>query len=382
MFRIFIITAVLFLFSCRKDASITAYVPTLDSIPVGDTLVPYVPNLPTDLYDYEGIIYPQHMLEDPVLNITASINSENPVTNEGATLGRVLFYDKNLSFNNTVSCATCHHQDKAFADGLAFSTGFNGGQTGRNSMAISNINYNRRFFWDTRAPFIETQVLMPIQDHIEMGMTLSDLESKLSNLDFYAELFIQAFGSSEITSERISLALGQFLKAMRSYRSKYDKAVENNFADYTAEEYMGYEMYFSGDFKCNNCHNSQNFGGVARQNNGLDAYFTDIGVANVTQNEDDIGKFKTVSLRNVELTAPYMHDSRFGTLEEVIDFYSTDVNAHPNLDERLTTTNQIGGPPIQFNFTQEQKSALIAFLKTLTNIDFINDVRYSNPFPN
>ena len=382
MFRIFIITAVLFLFSCRKDASITAYVPTLDSIPVGDTLVPYVPNLPTDLYDYEGIIYPQHMLEDPVLNITASINSENPVTNEGATLGRVLFYDKNLSFNNTVSCATCHHQDKAFADGLAFSTGFNGGQTGRNSMAISNINYNRRFFWDTRAPFIETQVLMPIQDHIEMGMTLSDLESKLSNLDFYAELFIQAFGSSEITSERISLALGQFLKAMRSYRSKYDKAVENNFADYTAEEYMGYEMYFSGDFKCNNCHNSQNFGGVARQNNGLDAYFTDIGVANVTQNEDDIGKFKTVSLRNVELTAPYMHDSRFGTLEEVIDFYSTDVNAHPNLDERLTTTNQIGGPPIQFNFTQEQKSALIAFLKTLTDIDFINDVRYSNPFPN
>lgn len=382
MQRFYMIATVLVLVSCRKDPAISPYVPpTLDSVPLVDTTVPYLPNLPTDLYDYEGILYPDHLLSDPVLNLVSGFNSANPVTNEGATLGRVLFYDKNLSFNNTTSCASCHHQDKAFSDGLAFSSGFEGGLTSRNSMAISNIHYNRRFFWDTRANFIETQALMPIQDHIEMGMTLSELEIKLSSLSYYENLFIQAFGTSEITSERIALALGQFLKAMRSYRSKYDHGVENNFADFTAEEYMGYEMYFSGDFKCNNCHTSQNFGGTSVQNNGLDGYFTDLGVAGFTFDETDIGKFKTVSLRNVELTAPYMHDGRFATLEEVIDFYSTGVNAHPNLDERLTTTNEIGGPPLQFNFTPEQKAALIAFLKTLTDQEFINDVRYSNPFP-
>ncbi len=170
MQRFYIIATVLFLVSCRKDPSISPYIPpTLDSIPLVDTTVPYVPNLPADFYDYESILYPDHLLSDPILNLVSNFNSANPVTNEGATLGRVLFYDKNLSFNNSIACASCHHQNKAFSDGLTFSSGFEGGITGRNSMAISNIHYNRRFFWDTRADFIETQALMPIQDHIEMG---------------------------------------------------------------------------------------------------------------------------------------------------------------------------------------------------------------------
>lgn len=382
MQRYYIIATVVVLVSCRKDPGISPYVPEiLDSIPVNDTLTPYAPNLPAEFYDYEGIIYPDYLLSDALLNLISNTNSANPVTNEGATLGRVLFYDKNLSVNNTIACASCHHQEKAFSDGLTFSYGYDGGLTSRNSMAISNIHYNRKFFWDTRASNVEEQVLMPIQDHIEMGMDLGDLEIKLAELNYYPNLFLHAFGSSDITSEKIALALGQFLKAMRSYRSKYDQGKENNFADFSAQEQMGYDMYFGNDFKCSYCHSSENFGGVSIQNNGLDAHFVDKGVANVTFNEADIGKFKTVSLRNIELTAPYMHDGRFNTLEEVIDFYSTNINAHPNLDDRLTTTGHTGGPPIQFNFTPEEKAAIIAFLKTLTDLDFINDIRYSNPFP-
>ncbi|MBI3135252.1 MAG: cytochrome-c peroxidase [Bacteroidetes bacterium] len=368
--------------SCRKDPGlITPVPPVLDSIDDGGTAVPYVPNLPDTLYDYENIVYPQHMLNDPILNITNNSNDGDNITNEGATLGRVLFYDKNLSANNTISCASCHHQNKAFSDGMKFSSGYLGELTGRNAMAISNVNYQRRFFWDARAATIEDQALMPIQNAVEMGMTLSNLELKLATLSYYPELFTAAFGTPEITASKIATALGMFMKSMRSFRSDYDLGVETNFADFTAEELAGKELFFSGDAKCNNCHISQNFGGTERHNNGLDAIYTDLGLAYVTDNEADIGRFKNPSLRNIELTAPYMHDGRFATLEEVLDFYSTDVNAHPNLDDRLTTTVTTGGPPIHFNFTAAQKASLIAFLKTLTDYPYITDPKYSNPFP-
>jgi cytochrome c peroxidase len=376
------IPAVLLLTSCHKDKTIAPYIPpVLDSVPLGDIIVPYEPNLPDKLYNYANIPFPQHMEDDVLMSISHNANDGDNITNEGATLGRVLFYDKNLSANNTISCGSCHHQDKGFTDGQKFSTGFLGGLTGRNTMAISNVNFNRRFFWDRRAVTIEQQSLMPVQHPVEMGMLLPDLEAKLASLNYYAPLFQAAFGSPEITAEKIATAFGMFMKAMRSYQSKYDRGVANNFADFTPEEYLGYEMYFSGDFKCNNCHISQNFGGIERHNNGLDAYYTDIGIAAITNNEADIGKFKTVSLRNIELTAPYMHDGRFETLEEVIDFYSTGVNAHPNLDDRITTTVTTGGPPLHFNFTAEQKAALVAFLKTLTDHYYITDPRYSDPFP-
>jgi len=371
-----------FFLSCRKDPGlITPLPPVLDSIPDGDSLIPYQPNLPDTLYDYENIDYPDYMLNDPQLNLINNFNDGNNITNEGATLGRVLFYDKNLSANNTIACASCHHQNKAFSDGLAYSQGFEGGLTGRNAMAISNANYNRRFFWDTRANFIEQQALMPIQHPIEMGMELTNLEQKLTALDYYAPLFEAAFGSVTVTSDRIAIALGMFMKAMRSFNSKYDQGVPLAFSNFSTQELEGKDLFLGGTIKCNQCHTTQNFGGTERQNNGLDAYFTDIGVAAITDNEEDIGKFKTPSLRNIELTGPYMHDSRFATLDEVLDFYSTDINAHPNLDDRLASDGQTGGPPIQFNFTPEEKAALIAFLKTLTDLQYISDPKYSNPFP-
>ena len=382
-FTFVILALFITLSGCRKDETIGPYEgpDPSDTTQVPDSTLLYRPNLPSVPFDYESSTYPQHFQDDQLLSLINTLNNFNQVTNDGATLGRVLFYDKNLSANNTISCASCHHQDKGFSDGLAFSQGFNGELTGRNSMAIVNTNYQRRFFWDERALSLEQQVLMPIQDPIEMGMDLEDLEEKLSNLNYYGALFEAAFGDSSVTSERIARALSQFLQSIRSYKSKYDLGFNNNFADFTAEETMGMDMYFSGNFNCNHCHTTQNFGGITNEINGLDITYNDPGIGGVNGNTEDYGNFKSVSLRNIELTAPYMHDGRFQTLEEVIDFYSVDIQAHPYLDDRLAIDGSTGGPPKQFNFTPAEKTALIAFLKTLTDYDLVNNPIYSNPFP-
>lgn len=363
------------LIGCRKDSEITPYEDCVVETPL------YEPSLPSAYFDYEGVTYPQHFLDDQLLDLINTLGNFNQVTNAGATLGRVLFYDRHLSANNTISCASCHHQDKAFTDGLAFSPGFDGQFTGRSSMAVFNTNFQRRFFWDQRANSLEQQVLMPIQDPIEMGMDLADLEVKLSELPYYPQLFNAAFGDSSITSSRVARALSQFIQSIRSYRSKYDLGVQNNFADFTAEELNGKDLYFSGIFNCNNCHSTENFGGVTSEINGLTANPLDLGIGGISGNPQDAGKFKSVSLRNIELTAPYMHDGRFETLEEVFDFYDTDIQPHPYLDDRLASDGNTGGPPKQFNFTAAERSALIAFLKTLTDQTLISDRKYANPFP-
>lgn len=382
--KIFLLTAIcLSVLSCRKDKTLEPIEESEDEIdsviPPQDSII--YPILPSTLYDYESILYPQHLTSDPLLNLINTLGN-NEVTNEGATLGRVLFYDKNLSANNSVSCASCHHQDKGFSDGLAFSPGFEGGLTGRNSMAIVNTNFQRRFFWDERATSLEEQVLMPIQDPIEMGMDLSDLEQKLTDLPYYADLFTAAFGDAMITSDRISIALSQFLQSIRSFKSKYDIGLTNNFAYFSKAEYQGMQMYFSGNFSCNHCHTTQNFGGVTNEINGIEQNPIDLGIGGISGDADDMGKFKSVTLRNIELTGPYMHDGRFETLEEVIDFYSTDIEAHPYLDDRLAIDGNTGGVPKQFNFTTEEKFALIAFLKTLTDEELISNPIYADPFPN
>lgn len=369
--------------SCLKDKTIEPYEETEnseDSVITDSEDSIQFPILPATPYDYESIQYPQHFIDDPLLNLINTLGNNNAVTNEGATLGRVLFYDKNLSANNAVSCASCHHQDKGFSDGLALSPGFEGALTGRNSMAIVNTNFQRRFFWDERANTLEQQVLMPIQDPVEMGMDLADLEIKLAGLPYYADLFTDAFGDSVITADRISLALSQFLQSIRSFKSKYDIGLATNFIYFSEEEKTGMEMYFSGNFNCNHCHTTQNFGGVTNEINGLQLNPIDNGIGGISGDADDMGKFKSVSLRNISLTAPYMHDGRFQTLEEVIDFYSTDIQAHPYLDDRLATNAQTGGPPKQFNFTDAEKLALIAFLGTLTDYDLITNPIYSDPF--
>lgn len=367
------------LVACRKDEKIEEIQQDPPDEP--DVEVVYEPNLPEVPYDYESRIFPDYFLEDPLLNFIHTLDDGNPVTNEGATLGRVLFYDKNLSQNNTVSCASCHLPENGFSDPKQFSDGFDGGWSNRNSMAIINVNFQRRFFWDMRANSIEEQVLMPIEHPVEMGMDLDSLVLKMEQLHYYKSLFLDAFGDEVITVTRVSRALSQFLKSIRSYESKYDQGLANDFADFTELELMGKDLFFSGEHSCINCHTTPNFGGVSSHINGLDVILSDPGVGGVSGNAEDLGKFKSVTLRNIELTAPYMHNGRFETLEEVLDFYSTEIQPHPYLDDRLTTNFTIGGPPKVMDLTDEEKAAYIAFLKTLTDWNLINNPIYLDPFP-
>lgn len=346
--------------------------------------------LPAVADNFSQITLPGH-LTTPQIQGQDNTPANNPVTDAGATLGRVLFYDKRLSANNSVSCASCHLQEHGFSDPRQFSVGFEGGLTGRNSMGLASAKYYQRenFFWDERAATLEDQVLMPIQDPVEMGMTLPALIVKLSAEDFYAELFTAAFGDSEITATRISRALAQFVRSIVSYQTKFDQGRATNFANFTAQENQGRNI-FNGPGRCDNCHGSDNFvpGGFIR-NNGLEFPFVDLGLGGVTGNANDNGRFKVPSLRNIELTAPYMHDGRFATLEEVVEFYDSGVVDNPNLPNQLRDNGPrprpgqpppAPGPPRRLNLSQQEKDALVAFLKTLTDPAVTNDPKFSDPF--
>lgn len=382
---IFTLAAVFALASCAKvETDTTPQSTTSDADILAKTL-----NLPSDPYNYSNISLPAHFSAPPV-QAANNTPSTNPTTDLGSTLGRVLFYDKNLSANNTVSCGSCHLQSKSFTDPAQFSDGFNGGKTGRHSMSLANALFyeNGKFFWDERAATLEDQVLMPIQDQIEMGMTLQDLVPKLQALDYYKVLFRQTYGDTTVTTERISKSLAQFVRSMISYQSKYDEALKGqtgpvtpttNLAGLTAEENLGRQLFVDpAKGGCAGCHSTDLFIGRVALNNGLDATTTDKGLAGVTGLATDEGKFKVPSLRNVALTAPYMHDGRFATLAQVIEHYNSGVKAHPALDNRLKVqgTNQ----PKRLNLTAGEKAAMVAFLNTLTDNTFINDVKFSDPF--
>lgn len=335
------------------------------------------PDLPAVPYEYANISLPQHYLRPPVVN-QDNTPANNPITNEGATLGRVLFYDTRLSANNTISCASCHQQSHSFSDPDALSTGFAGGLTARNAMSLADARYFQpgTFFWDERAATLEDQVLQPIQNSVEMGLTLDEMVAKLQATSFYPPLFEQAFGTPEINSERVSLALSQFVRAMVSYEAKYDVGVASNFSNFTPQENLGRQL-FNGRGNCNACHRTDAFVAEESTNNGLDAVTTDAGLGGITGNPADNGKFKVPSLRNIEVTGPYMHDGRFSTLAEVVEFYNSGVQPHPNLDPRLRTPNS---QPRRLNLTNTEKAALVAFLQTLTDDSFIHDPKFSNPF--
>jgi cytochrome c peroxidase len=307
---------------------------------------------------------------------------DNPITDAGATLGRVLFYDTRLSANNTVACASCHHQSRAFTDTKRFSKGYEGKETDRNAMSLVDLRYypRGRFFWDERAKSLEDQVLMPMQSKIEMGQDLTKVVEMLAKDDKYPELYRKAFGDSEITSKRTARAMAQFLRSMVSYQSKYDEgrakmlSVREDFENFTREENRGKTLFLD---RCANCHmprgQDAHFFMDRPRNNGLDADVknSDGGVGDLTLNPSELGLFKSPSLRNVELTAPYMHDGRLATLEAVIDHYSRDVKNHPNVDGRARR---------RLNFSTTDKAALVAFLKTLTDQKFITDSKFSDPF--
>ena len=342
-------------------------------------------NLPTNAFNYANVNIPNYFLANGTAQEDNTPNN-NRITDNGATLGRVLFYDKQLSVNNTVSCASCHDQTKGFSDDATLSVGFNGGLTGRNSMGLANAKYydNGRFFWDERASTLEEQVLLPIQDAVEMGLTLDELETKLQDDDYYSVLFRRAFGDETVTRRRVSLALAQFVRSMVSYESKYDAGLaqtnnpQANFSNFTASENLGKNLFFSNRTRCSDCHDTNSFVGDRARNNGLDAVLTDLGVAGATGNNNDRGEFKVPSLRNIQLTAPYMHDGRFSTLEEVVEHYNSGVQNSQNLDNRLRQGNGVR----RLNLNNQEKQGLVDFLIALTDANFIADEKFADPFLN
>jgi cytochrome c peroxidase len=311
---------------------------------------------------------------------------DNPVTDRGATLGRVLFYDTRLSANNTVSCGSCHVQQHAFADPNRFGRGFAGKRTDRHPMSLANLRYylRGRFFWDERAGNLEEAVLLPIRSRSEMGLDLTRLAEVLAGDEHYPGLFQEAFGDGKITPERTARALAQFVRSLVSYQSKYDDglaragSVRDDFENFTARENRGKALFLSNCAVCHLPGRDVNFFMITPANNGLDADYktADGGVGDVSLNGRQIGLFKSPSLRNVECTAPYMHDGRFDTLEKVIDHYSKGVKPHPNLDPRMRRPDGVS----HLQFTDTEKAALVAFLKTLTDHQFLTDPKFSNPW--
>ena len=353
-------------------------------------------NLQAQPFNYANMILPQHY-RDNQSEVSNNTPSENQITDMGGTLGRVLFYDKNLSANNTISCASCHEQDAAFSDTRKFSIGLNGEETRRNSMTLINSRFyeNGSFFWDERAATLEEQVLLPIQDHIEMGLTLNELETKLSQLDYYEVLFQNAYGSSQVTSNRIALALSQFIRSIVSIDSRFDIGFEAagfpedeeqmpDFPNFTAQENMGMDIFYRGrnGATCLYCHGTPQHVNDEAKNNGLSLNYTDKGKGEITNNLAHNGLFKVPSLRNITKTAPYMHDGRFATLEEVVNHYSDNVADHPNLNFRLKDSDDPSpnSNVLRLNLTQAEKDALVAFLHTLTDEALLTDEKYSDPF--
>jgi cytochrome c peroxidase len=292
----------------------------------------------------------------------------NPITDAGATLGRVLFYDPRLSKNDVTPSSSCHIQSLGFSDALRLSVGFAGGQTARHSPGLANARFYApgRFFWDERAATLEDQVLGPIQSPVEMGMALDTLVLKLRATPFYTTLFTAAFGTPEITSDRISRALAEFVRSFTSAGSRYDLAV-NGTAPLTAQEQQGEQLFRTAG--CAQCHTTVAQVSDAAHNIGLDAVNSDVGTGR--------GAVKVPSLRNVAVRPRYMHDGRFTTLEQVVDFFDSGVRPNPDLDPRLEAAD---GTPRRLGLTAAQKAAVVAFLKTLTDPAFLSDVRLSDPF--
>ncbi len=313
-----------------------------------------------------------------------------------AMLGRVLFYDPLLSKNNAVSCASCHDQTLAFSDPVALSEGFAGGHTRRNSYAIGSTASTRQYyditrptlFWDSRARTVSEQSNQTIQNAIEMGMGFDELANKLRKEDYYQILFKKSFpnDSNPYRKDNVLRALEEFVLSLVSTDSKFDEGYKNvssnaafngykelgNFSD---AENRGKSLFMDN---CSSCHGKTfSLADIPAANNGLDMEYEDKGIGELTGSYND-GVFKVPILRNVELTAPYMHDGRFATLEEVIDHYSEGIQNHPNLHVNLR--DSATGEAKRMNFSAQEKADLITFLKTLTDTKFTTTERWSDPF--
>ncbi len=294
---------------------------------------------------------------------------DNPLTVERVELGKKLFFEKRMSVNDRQSCADCHSPNKAFTDSRRVARGAEGDFGPRNTMSLLNLAWKREFFWDGRAKSLREQVLQPIQNPVEMDQSLTNLVVKLGRVDNYSALFTAAFGSPEITAEKIGLALENYVLTLTSFDSKFDRVLHGE-EQFTPAERRGFEL-FSTEYDprrrqygadCFHCHGGPLFQSQSFANNGLDDVFADPGREKVTGKASDLGKFAVPSLRNVALTAPYMHDGRFKTLDEVIEHYVRGVKRSATLDPNLAK-HPDGGVPL----SAADKQALVAFLKTLTD---------------
>ena len=340
-----------------------------------------------NLFNYEDQEVPDYIRDDNT--------NGNHIENETATLGRVLFYDKNLSFDNTISCASCHQQAFAFSDPNTLSEGVNG-VTGRHSMRLVNARFadEDRFFWDERAETLEDQTTMPIQDHVEMGFSgtegdpdFDDLIEKLEGLDYMTALFELAYGDPEITEARVQTALAQFIRSIQSFDSKYDEGRamvrddRNDFPNFTAEENLGKTLFMSdtdaGGANCASCHRPPEFDiDPNSDNNGV------VGVAG-DPNDIDVTVTRSPSLRDLlnpegMNNGPFMHDGSLTSLDAVMAHYNNvpDVNGNDNLDRRLRGGR--GGGDLRLS--ADERDAIVAFLRTLTGEDMYTNDMWSDPF--
>ncbi len=314
-----------------------------------------------------------------------NVPDNNPTSKQGVYLGRMLFYEPRLSVNNTLSCANCHKQQLAFTDNRPFSVGVDQVKTTRNSMSLANLLWARKFFWDGRASSLEEQAAIPLTNPHEMGQSLEVSVKKLNTEPEYLALFKAVYGDSSITGERICKAIAQFERTLISANSLYDqylcKAYQPN-----AEELKGMELFNRGPqpekgirgANCAHCH-----GGVKTylelfHNNGLDSMPEDNGIEAITGLPGDRGRFKVPTLRNIALTAPYMHDGRFKTLDQVLDHYSDHIVQSESLSAVFRgESNEIGGKILKL--LPQEKKEIIAFLNMLTDKDFITNPEFSDP---
>lgn len=314
------------------------------------------PNLPGTVFNYITT-YPAHIQASLLANDNTP--GDNPITNDGATLGRVLFYDKHLSKNNTISCGSCHKPESSFSDNAQFSKGFDNGLTSKNSMPVLNLRFYKsgKMFWDERAPTLEKQVLQPIQNAVEMGLTLAELETKVKSLNYYPALFQKAFGSTAIDSVKIAKAVAQFMRSIVTYQSRYD-LVKQGLATFTPAEAAGEQFFLNappGVNSCASCHTPPMF--LTSAPAAGFAFPLEAGI--MGQN-----RFKSGSLRNITATAPYFHGGSVASLTAMLNGGPVGAPTH-------IPAHSIGPGDV---------ANVMAFLQTLTDNAVTADVKFADPF--
>lgn len=304
--------------------------------------------------------------------------SDNPTTVYGVKLGEKLFFDTQISRNNTISCSSCHIQDCAFAEGKRFSSGIHDSILNRNSMPLFNLAWVEKYFWDGRADKLESAVMFPILAHNEMSCDTVMLIKNLNADKEYKNYLSVAFGVNEFTMDFVRKSLAQYLRSLTSYNT----TIDNSYYDastymkqgHSQEEAVRHLFGLSQRTTqvlslCEKCHSTITYGNNKMKNNGLSMEYTDKGLYNITKLSGDEGVFKVPSFRNVFFTAPYMHDGRFSSLEEVIEHYNSGIQPYKNLDPILKDSL---GNPIRLNLTELEKNELITFFKLLSDTNFIN----------